>query len=196
MNVLETLQKLPNIGDRWGSLDWLQRDDLYPVYAEVFEALRPKSILEIGSYMGYVLVTAAMTVNPERMEWIDDESAVDNSNRMVFENLQSIYYGGAVKWWKSIKDAQPTTPVDLVHCDADHDYQPTLDALEYAASLEPQWIIAHDVDNPATPGARQAVEDFCKSHRKKWLLVELQNGLAVISWKASHTKTAKALEML
>lgn len=178
-SICEILRGLPcHSPNVYGSGRWLDDTAHFPKYAEVFSILRPTSLLEIGAFTGYSICTAAYECPTlERIEWIDNESGCAGSNEMVRRNLESIDKSIAHKCWRSTDEATPTTPVDVIHIDADHSYRAAMKDLEYAASLGPKWIIGHDFELPGA-GVKQAVLEFMNGTPP--LTYPVTNGLFII----------------
>jgi hypothetical protein len=76
----------------------------------------------------------------------------------------------------------PNEAFDFVHIDADHSYDACLaDCRAWWPKIKPFGFLAgHDIDNPATPGVRKAVEEFSREvkipfrkHDKSWFMEKL-----------------------
>lgn len=166
-NIIEFLKELPN--HRPPGPEWLGRADAgkqYPYYAKVFAALKPESILEVGTFLGYSLSVAAATLpGLKRVEWVDDESYVQGSNQLAAENITAARNRAGhqpLDWhWTRRGDhwVDRGRMPNLVHIDGDHSRDGVLHDLHSVWDHEPEWVIGHDYT--LEPGVREAVEWFC-----------------------------------
>jgi len=178
--VLDILRNLPCQHD--AALGWLKRHDInnhYPWYAKIAAALEPASILEIGAFIGYGLVSFALgSKKLKRIEWIDIEE-VQGTNKMAETNLVSVFPKLEYQYWPSMKVATPSLPVDLIHVDGDHYYDGCRQEIEYAVKHQPKVIVGHDYY--LIQQVANAVRDFsAETGLRHWTLPEFTHGLWVI----------------
>jgi len=196
--ILTALKKLPN--HRPPGPEWLARPDAdrhYPYLARVFAALRPSSIFEFGTFMGYGLATAAMTLPKlSHVAWVDNESYVKDSNRLAGENISAARRGTG---WHPVPmtygprlDGMKLTSFDLVHVDGGHAYEECLADIEAGYKLTDRYLIGHDYD--LEPGVRRAVLEFCDREDHFHLsLPDLTHGLWVIAIDGDWDYAAETL---
>jgi hypothetical protein len=185
VNILELLKSLPHHASP--GTDWLCSEHQYPWYARVFQTLSPKSILEIGTFLGYSLATAAVAL-PEldRVEWVDNEAYLEGSNRLAAENIrvarERAGYRPLISW--SCREipldaAERQSYMELVHIDGDHRKDCVLRDLQYAFQVGTSCIIGHDYKLEG--GVREAVVETCnRLDILHYVLDDFTHGLFVI----------------
>lgn len=203
IDVLKLLKELPNQTDL--GRDWLGRADAarqYPYYGRVFAALDPWSILEIGTYLGYSLATAAAILpNLKWAEWVDDESYLPGSNRMAAENIhwarKEAGFGhlltGSTKCFGEYFYDLPSP--DLVHIDGSHSFEGCCADIAIGYGTGAYYLLGHDYE--LEQGVKRAVKEFCDEHSLVHLsLPDFTHGLWLIScsndWKGAVEKLLNA----
>lgn len=86
-SILHTLpQTLTDIGS-----DWFEAPNGYPWYAKICKIINPETYLEIGTRVGYSLISCIdASDNIKKVYWCDNESFASNSNLLTTLNLE--YY--------------------------------------------------------------------------------------------------------
>lgn len=184
MLVKDILSALPFQAKSCDIADFANRDDHYGALQKLFENLAPTSVFEIGSLIGYSLVTmwcAAPQI--QSVEWVDNQSWVPESNKLAVANLlwtianTSQDSKVSIRHWKTIDEAKPKTPVDLVHIDADPSPQSLRSYLDFAKSLSPKWITGLGMN--FEPIA-EVVEVFCLENGWSFQNIEMNTGCFLI----------------
>jgi hypothetical protein len=186
VDVREVLAGLPwrtwqNEG-QWGA------EDCYPAYVAMGERFRPRRILEMGAFEGYGLASFWLGAGPavERLDWVDNESYLPDTNLHCLENLRHV---GRVMGWPLPKMAYATSverllvpeagaPVyDLIHVDAGHDYQTAYRDMLVAWHKGPRVMLVDDFD--FLPEVREAVLAFSRTFRAPFVPVASFRGWAL-----------------
>ncbi len=191
MDIREILASLPHHVpselDRWNTAGWIASPDCYPVYSRIFARFNPRSVFEIGTQLGYCLVTALHSASRLRdVAWLDNETDLPGSNQLATENIQ--YYLAqnrrrqvTLRYWTDRADVQGIDP-DLVHVDDGHSYPEVLADLEWTLThFRPRAIICHDVDNPGTPGVLLAINQVIDRYRLVYEHVDALNGIGILT---------------
>lgn len=187
-DIRDRLNALPHLPDG----TWYRNDDLFTVRYELIKEWAPRSVLEIGTLVGYFLVTA-YHASPflTRVGWVDNESHMGGSNRLVYENLRAT----RATWpgrhqlvcWHAYQREQlehcPWPHFDLIGIDGDHSTEGCLADLEAAHRFRPNWMMIDDW-SAESHGAdiQAAVRGFLDDH-PVYELTEFVtvNGLAVLT---------------
>lgn len=163
-DVRDTLCNLPHIrntttGEDCRKADWFQAPACYPRYAEMAEGLKPRSILEIGTLLGFGLVSF-LSGHPEVEEivGVDNESYIRDSRRLCDENIASVFPHVRRRFVRTLEEARGS--YDLIHVDGDHTFNGALHDMAFAWGLGPRYMLVDDFD--AIPEVQQAVYTFSK----------------------------------
>ena len=179
-DVRNALVMLPQFG-----ADGYATTDIFTVREPLLRELEPSSVLEIGAYRGYFLVTALYACDTiERIGWTDDESHAPGSNGMCRDNVVGYCESAGRElpelWWSTqTAHVHVFGQADVVQVDGDHGYESCLTDLIWAASLYPRAIFVDDFT--AHDPVAHATRDFV-AWRGGWTLDEYEtvNGLAVL----------------
>lgn len=182
--IHEVLAALPHHapGDR--DAYWFTSDTYYPLYARIGEIVRPASVLEYGTRLGYSLIALAHGSRQiERFCWVDNECGVPGSNALATQNLAS-YYERQLPGVDLTAEFHPTEagcagqPFDLVHIDGEHTFAAVCRQLQQAEAARPRCIL---VDDWCSLNVRRAVLTWAELHVKSVRVFEAGDaGLAVI----------------
>ncbi len=132
---------------------------------------KAKSILEIGTCMGYTAMHLAMNT-PARITSLD------------IQRRPQIWEG--TKWAKDIDyrilPEQPASAYDMVFIDADHSYENVKNDTEKALALLPRVIAWHDFMNPMEPGTQKFLSEFAQDHnlihvQDSWIAFWFRDGM-------------------
>lgn len=191
MDVRQILRKLPYHSDVYGSRAWVHDPNHYPIYAKVFEVLSPRTLYEIGAFIGYSLATAAVALpDLELIAWVDDESGLAHSNQYTEENVLA---ARAASGHKSLRLIYHTAEIpgvkpgefDVIHIDGDHRYEPFTKDLNWAVARKPRYVIGHDVALSGA-GVHNALFNFYHENQPGGFVeVYLTNGLFVVPYRES-----------
>lgn len=127
--------------------------------------VKAKSILEIGTCMGYTAMHLAMNtdakitsldIQPRAQIWSDTPYADRISYRILPE--------------------QPDSAYDMVFVDACHDYAEVKADTEKALAVNPSVIAWHDYSNPSEPGVKKFLAEFSEGHN----LIHVQDSWIVL----------------
>jgi predicted O-methyltransferase YrrM len=112
---------------------------------DLIEYAKPKTVLEIGSYLG--VSTEAFILTCEHVTVIDSwEGPYANSYEPFLERVKS-YSNLAVIRGRSPKDI-PQQYFDLCYVDGEHDWLSAYDDIMACQKLKPKWIAGHDYKFP------------------------------------------------
>ena len=158
-----------------GQVLWNHGDDLLPWepvieqynwYRRIGRWLKPKRILEVGVAFGYG--TLSMMADLEDLPevwWLDNESGWKGS--VGYGRIQMVDTYGAdacPRWyrsWEEFPDLTIAGRFDLIHIDANHEYEHVLHDLQQAERFHDLYphIICHDTVDP--PVSR-AIDDYMR----------------------------------
>jgi hypothetical protein len=133
-------------------------DKRIPDLVEVFEVVRPKSVLEIGCYQG--VSTEFWLLHCKRVVAVDPWP--DTVVRQAFLARCSHYpHLTMVEGFSpSALRACPNEPFDMVYIDGDHSYEAVRRDIETSVELfHPAWVAGHDYGGDC-PGVAQAVNEL------------------------------------
>lgn len=180
-DVRDELVTLPGYGS-----DGYVTLDLFTVRYPLIQELAPETVLEIGAYRGYFLVTClAACPGIKKLGWVDAEVDLKGSNQIVVENVRAHREKHErflpELWWSTRPDdVWYFGHADLVQVDAAHGYFNAATDLLWAHSLEPRAIFVDDF--VAHEPVRRATYDFLRwipgYNLKEY---ETVNGLAVLT---------------
>lgn len=194
-DLLGILQKMPHHTQVFDSDTWYSWPDLFPIYAKIYQALRPVRLMELGCFMGAGLISAIYGADTLKwICWVDNESAQVDSNNLAYANInyacKLLDKAPELTWWKTRPSHNPM--VDVIHIDADHSYNAAKADLEYAYSLAPNYIMGHDLNLPGS-GVLRAVQEFCYNHNLTFIEIPVVYGAFVIPLLEHPEITAKRL---
>jgi hypothetical protein len=203
-DILEVLRNLPSLGvyhpllgDRnpatWP--DWFQNETLYPNYVELAHALQPKTILEIGSLVGYSLISLLHGSDVvERIFWIDNEEYVTGSNGLSANNLDYYLRTRVVKrgYGSKLTDI-PKEDFELINIDGDHSYAGKIRDLSFALTKNPKWIILDDYCKLSE--VHDAIDDFAMVNCLSFFLIEtFERGIVLFDLSPEQEAYNKILQ--
>lgn len=184
MLVKDILSALPFQAKACEIADFVERDDHYVALQKLFESLAPTSVFEIGSLIGYSLVTMwCASPKIHSIEWIDNQSWVPESNKLAVANLlwtianTSQDSNVSMRHWNTVEEAKPKTPVDLVHIDVDQSPQSLKSYLDFAKSLSPKWITGLGMN---LEEIFKVVEVFCQDNGYSFQNIDMNKGCFLI----------------
>jgi hypothetical protein len=159
-DVREFLRLLPHTtnphnGEDYTKADWFMADAAYPFYVRAAEAVRPKSILEIGTLLGFGLA-AFIKGYPlvRKVVSVDNEAYIPGSQALCRANLS--FYAGEKVFANSLQELRGC--YDFIHVDGDHSFAGALCDIAFAWGLGPRVML---VDDYLFLGdVRRAVETF------------------------------------
>lgn len=190
MEIRKLLSKLPYVV--WPDAEFMSSPTCYPAYVAAAKAIKPRSILEIGAFEGFGLLSfVAGYPRVECLAWIDAQKYVSDSNEQCEKNLGAGFKMLGIKpvltcYWESgdefVSDhAFGSGEYDLIHVDAGHTYDECYSDLEFAVALEPRIILVDDYLYHTE--VAEAVRDFTKEHQLDFFVWETYRGWAVIKLK-------------
>lgn len=199
-DVRDILRLLPHHSDVYGSRQWVEDIDHYPQYAKLFSVLSPRTLIEVGTFLGYSLATAAIVLPElEYIAWVDTEEGLRDSNTLARENVRTArrLAGHLVLGMESLR-ALPAgmrfgwkSGWDLAHVDARHDFVSVCNDITMVHALEPRLIIGHDYCLPGS-GVRDAVHRCARELGAGfWWTDRVTNGLFLMQGRADR-ETATA----
>lgn len=124
MDVREFLLKLPY--NHWRDEEQMRAGDCYPLYVRAAEAIKPRRVLEFGTFQGFGLVSFLVGwPSIEEFTWVDDESYLVGTNAHAHDNITYAARELGVRppemvWYGDREQLQLPCGVDLVHVDGDH----------------------------------------------------------------------------
>ena len=145
-DVRGRLLRLPHVWDVAGGLDlrgcdWFMSPDCYPMYAKAAAAIKPESILEIGTHLGFGLAAFHEGWPLSTLSWVDNEAAIPGSNDLCRRNLGAVETAiGRVTRVGAAREGF----YDLVHVDADTSKDGTLVDVSTAWALRPRVVLVDD----------------------------------------------------
>jgi hypothetical protein len=164
LDIREVLAQLPvtrhpGTGEDFTAADWFQAWNGYPFYVRAAELIRPTSLLEIGSLLGFGLV-AFLRGYPaaQLITAMDNETYIPNSQAACAQNLA--FFPGERRFVRSLDEARGS--YDMIHVDADHSFEGALHDMAYAWGLGPRAMLVDDFDFLAD--VRRAVHAFAVHH--------------------------------
>ncbi len=181
IDVREFLETLPNVknpitGEDYRQADWFRAWNGYPCYTRAAELIRPKSILEIGAFLGFGLAAFIHGASKiDRVTAMDNESYIPGSQELCAANLS--FFGGGKEFVRSLEETRGT--YDLVHVDADHTFQGALDDIAFAWGLGPRVMLVDDYG--FLEDVRRAAQAFAAHHSLPYKVWQSYRGWAVFA---------------
>lgn len=136
-----TAQQLINIltafegASNYQNQPWLTATNGYPVYYQLAWALKPKTVLEIGTYLGFSMAAIMLgSGQVQQAVCIDNQSYNPFSNHLAARNLQQVEKNARITFHTTYP-ALTYKQFDLVHIDGEHTASQKLHDLNYAAAL-------------------------------------------------------------
>lgn len=117
--------------------------------------VRAKTILEIGTCMGYTAMHLAMNTEARITAW-------------DIEHRPQVWEG--TKWGKRInyqmvpQKRNRSKQFDMVFVDANHDYSHVKADTKTALAVGPSCIVWHDYNNPMEPGVMKYLSELAQDH--------------------------------
>lgn len=173
------LGRLPHQAPNWE--EWRNRADYYPVYANIFEAVNPKSFMEFGALTGYQIVNALSSAPAlRRVAWIDNETYIPKSNALTLANVASYLEAKPREYPLTLSYATKMWPIheeryDVIHVDGEHTYDGKLRDLTLAFELDPTLVLVDDFwHHPHEVG------DAVRALGRPFAVVRTLRGLAIL----------------
>ena len=146
MDVRDFLTTLPvtrhlQTGEDFTQTDWFRAWNGYPAYALAAATIKPSSILEIGTLIGFGLASfiyGSDTV--ERITAMDGEVYLAGSQEACARNLE--FFAGDKQFVRTLDAARGQ--YDLIHVDADHSFAGALHDIAFSWGLGPKVILVDD----------------------------------------------------
>lgn len=143
------------------------------IYFHLGGVLKPKSILEIGTYIGRSIIWLTLgSRQVENIVCIDNESYQENTQKIAKQSLVDFGYTGDMKFIKADSITSDiikklNTKFDFIHIDGDHTYEGCLNDLEKTKELlnKDGVILIHDYD---FPNVKKAIDDFIDKYNIRW----------------------------
>lgn len=180
-SVAEVLKRLPHYDHE--HFNWADEPGYYDVPAEVVRDIRPKSVVEIGTLLGYSLATMLLAApGITRVTWVDNEQYLSGSNDLASKNLDWLRTTMRLKFeWSWCREIRPHMTAlagpDLVHIDGDHTYGGKMRDLVVAFDfLRPKVVLVDDVETITS--VREAVRDYARGTGRTYRVYPSSRGLA------------------
>lgn len=180
VDIRKLLDELPH--NAWRGQEQMSAENCYPRYVELATQIEPRSILEIGAFQGFGLISFLCGwPKCEDVAWVDPGIYRRESNAECMDNLA---------WFRSRYGVNPfvtchtrlcdvnaeTGEYSLIHVDGGHTQYECLVDLAYAFALQPRVILVDDYDWHTE--VREAVHHFAKQTGAKWEYVPSLRGWA------------------
>jgi hypothetical protein len=166
----------PATGYDYTEADWFNVWNGYPFYVRAVEEIRPASVLEIGTFLGFGLAAFAYGCETiERLTSLDNESYIPGSQQACAANLS--FFRGETRLVGSLEEARGE--YDLIHVDADHTFAGALHDMAFAWGLGPRVMLVDDY--AFLEEVRQAVGAFAAHHRLPFKVWNSYRGWAVFA---------------
>lgn len=140
MSILINILKKFAGAQPYHSSDWLNSENGYPEYYALSDQLKPRTVLEIGTFLGFS--AASIILGSERvtkMVCIDNQSYISNSNALAAQNIGQFIDSD----WLQIHSTYPvlTETFDLAHIDGEHTHAQKLFDLNYVKNhTDTIWV--------------------------------------------------------
>ena len=177
------------VPEQFKNEDWLIDETYYPLISKILtkvtKELEIKSYLEIGTLVGYSLMTFVDSIPTiENVKWVDGELYIGNSNEQAERNFKkfleiqdrkvSYEFSTSIEYSNDL-----VGKYDLIYIDGDHTYDGKIKDLDFALSLKPKLIALDDfymIDD-----VKRSVIDWCLKNRMDMsIYYTLSRGLVFI----------------
>jgi len=192
-DVREFLQRLPVTrhpvtGEDYTETDWFKAWNMYPFYTRAAEVIKPTSVLEIGTFLGFGLASFAHGApGIERLTAMDNESYLAGSQAIAADNLS--FVAGKKSFVGTLEAARGT--YDLIHVDADHSFTGALHDMAFAWGLGPRVMLVDDYD--FLEDVRRAVNTFAERQTVPFKHWQSYRGWAVFAQPDTFASLPDAL---
>lgn len=155
------------------TLEWYE---YYKSKYRIARALKPESVLEIGTRYGYSAFSFAKAIQDSHGDGMflgvdADLDCVSVARAML--GRHDFYFKITHSESRSASLEQETVPFDVIHIDADHSREGCLADLKKFAPFCSRAILVDDYDQ--CDGVRQAVNEFClKSNWMKFYMPSIR----------------------
>ena len=166
----------PTTGEDFTQADWFRAWNGYPAYALAAETIAPRSVLEIGSLVGFGLASF-IHGSPaiQRVTSMDGEVYMPGSQAVCAQNLA--FFGGEKQFVRTLDGARGQ--YDLIHVDADHTFAGALHDMAFAWGLGPRVMLVDDYD--FLEDVTHAVRAFASHHQLPFRTWKSYRGWAVFA---------------
>ena len=168
IEILEVLRTLPNLynpasGEKYDDSDFFNVKNGYPYYVRAAEIIKPQRTLEIGSLLGFGLISfAAGFPGCREIVSVDNESYMPHSRKLCQENFEAGWLKmteldarfsvegrpeifSCAHYSELLRRSRRVRPnFDLVHIDGDHSYEGTIADMLFGWSLKPRVMLVDD----------------------------------------------------
>ena len=189
MDIIKLLDSLPH--NDWRGQPQMTAPDCYPAYVWAARAIKPYTILEIGAFQGFGLISFFCGYPiAGRLAWVDNESYRPHTNREAEENIRwAVDDLGlpfpALETYRSREELDyPLGSFGLIHVDGDHSYQGCRDDLEWALDMYPRVVLVDDFLYDHHPEVRVAVMDVAQQRNLQFTVWPSFRGWAVFTEEA------------
>ena len=187
MDIIELLDCLPH--NDWRGQPQMTAPDCYPAYVWAAREIKPYSILEIGAFQGFGLLSFFYGYPiAGRLAWVDNESYRPDTNREAEENIR----------WAVDKLGLPLPTLEadrsrgeldyspgsfgLIHVDGDHSYTGCYDDLQWALDMRPRVVLVDDfLYDFHAPEVQRAVFDVARQRNLQFTVWPSFRGWAVFT---------------
>lgn len=178
----------PATGEDYTGSDWFTASNTYPLYARAAAVIRPASVLEVGTLLGFGLASFVFGApGIERLTAVDNESYIPGSLTLCAENLS--FFTGEKRFLGSLEAARGA--YDLIHVDADHAFPGALHDMAFCWGLGPRVMLVDDYD--FLDDVRHAVHTFAEHQMIPFKLWKSFRGWAVFAEPATFASLPDAL---
>ena len=204
-SIQTIISTLPNIHNEFRIEDWLWSDTYYPYYEKITSLFKPQNIFEIGALQGFSLIALLQGYDKiNSIIWIDNESFLENSNQMCYENI--IFYFNtfskerilpSINYFKSHQDFSNydcySNKIDLVHIDGEHTYEGKLKDLNFCIKLKPKYILLDDYNYHSVN--KDAINHWAKTMEYNFFVIDtFKRGLAFFDFSDNQNAYSKLKE--
>jgi predicted O-methyltransferase YrrM len=186
-DICAILAELPEVEPADRTATWFTSPQYYPVFQRVGRIVRPRRVLELGTRLGYSLISLLDGSGVcEEITWIDNESAVSGSNRRAAANIAyylDTFYDHVVSYECYLNHDviyhMEGMQYDLIHFDSDHSYTGTRFMLSLLRRQFPGAVLLVD-DFLAWPEVQSAVLEFAMESEMALVAQPTCQGLAIL----------------
>ncbi len=213
-SILSLLKNLPSLnhelpllgGPNPGSWPpWFMDEKLYPIYEKIASVLNPAFIAEIGSLVGYSLISLIHgSAGVDHVLWVDNEEYVQRSNTFCKENIKFYLekYGRVFRYdftYEIISFFQMLRfvpkKIDLIHIDGEHTFNGKMRDLSVAFTLNPNYILIDDYLSKWE--VKEVVDFWSEKMGIKFLLIDtIDRGMVLFSFERTLIDLAITLNFV
>ena len=200
LNVLRSLPHLynPSSGERYAESNFFNAANCYPYYVRAAELIKPQRILEIGSLLGFGLISFSVGfLGCQEIVSVDNESYVPHSRRFCLENFEAAWRQMALTEEQLAKKTQPEISFhahyselmrrnrraedgfDLIHVDGDHSYEGAIADMLFSWSLKPRFMLVDDYYS--IDSVRVAVDSWARYYNVPFKVWDSFRGWAIFA---------------